>query len=72
MWREREVPLNASNLLLRGSSLKNTRWALGVVVYTGKDTKVMMNSPKAPFYLTLNLFLILSLIFTLILSRRWR
>lgn len=48
LWNGVEVPLSASNLLLRGSSLRNTRWALGVVVYTGKETKIVMNSRDAP------------------------
>ena len=44
----RSTPIENSNLLLRGSTLKNTNWAVGVVVFTGVDTKLMMNSKAAP------------------------
>ena len=37
-------PIDIDNVLLRGSSLRNTKWIYGVTVYTGHDTKVMMNS----------------------------
>lgn len=40
----KKIPLNVSNVVLRGCSLKNTEWARGVVVFTGHDTKLMMNS----------------------------
>lgn len=30
------VPLMADNLLLRGSRIKNTEWAIGCAVYTGE------------------------------------
>ncbi|KAL5208973.1 hypothetical protein ABZP36_004596 [Zizania latifolia] len=30
------------------AGLKNTAWAIGVAVYTGRDTKVMLNSSGAP------------------------
>jgi len=38
------TPTDAPNLLLRGCKVKNVSWAMGVVVYTGTDTKIMMNS----------------------------
>jgi phospholipid-transporting ATPase len=44
----RTVPVDQANVLLRGSSLKNTRWALGLVVYTGKETKIVKNARSAP------------------------
>lgn len=32
------------NILLRGAKLKNTNWVFGCVLYTGHETKLMMNS----------------------------
>lgn len=29
-------PLDAANLLLRGSTLRKTEWVIGVVVFTGE------------------------------------
>ena len=40
--------VDASSLLLRGSSLRNTKHAIGIVVYTGKETKLIMNSRRPP------------------------
>ena len=42
-----QVPLNADNFLLRGSQLRNTEYTYGVVVYTGHETKIMMNGQQA-------------------------
>ncbi|KAL0484641.1 phospholipid-transporting ATPase, partial [Acrasis kona] len=41
-------PLDVDNLLLRGSSLRNTDWIIGVVVFTGHETKLMKNTNKTP------------------------
>ena len=43
-----KIPVDPSNVLLRGCVLKNTRWVCGVAVFTGKDSKVMMNSTDPP------------------------
>ncbi|RWW64648.1 hypothetical protein BHE74_00028103 [Ensete ventricosum] len=44
----KRVSLGPSNIILRGCEIKNTAWAIGVVVYAGCDTKVMLNSSGAP------------------------
>ncbi|KAJ4310165.1 phospholipid transporting ATPase [Fusarium piperis] len=41
-------PITIDNLLLRGCNLRNTEWILGVVVYTGHDTKIMQNAGITP------------------------
>ncbi|XP_076446469.1 putative phospholipid-transporting ATPase IA isoform X4 [Babylonia areolata] len=45
---ESAVPLGPNQLLLRGSTLRNTGWIFGVVVYTGHQTKLMLNSTTTP------------------------
>jgi phospholipid-transporting ATPase len=47
--QDQQVGLDVSSLLLRGSTLRNTRWIVGAVVYTGRHTKLVMNSRGAPF-----------------------
>ena len=34
--------------MLRGAKLRNTAWIHGVVVYTGHETKLLLNSRKTP------------------------
>ncbi|KAF8395542.1 hypothetical protein HHK36_019490 [Tetracentron sinense] len=44
----KRVSLGPSNIVLRGCELKNTAWAIGIVVYAGRETKVMLNNSGAP------------------------
>jgi phospholipid-transporting ATPase len=41
-------PTGFNSLLLRGCVLKNTDYIYGIVVYTGHESKVMLNSKEAP------------------------
>ena len=47
------VPIQVSNVLLRGTVLRNTDWIIGIVINTGHDTKIMMSctatKPKTSF-----------------------
>ena len=47
----RKFPLEANNVLLRGCVLRNVRHIYGIVVYTGRETKVW--PPPAPARLVL-------------------
>lgn len=47
-----KIQMNIKNLLLRGSRLKNGSWAVGIVVSTGKDTKIMKNANQGTNKLT--------------------
>ncbi|XP_048231542.1 phospholipid-transporting ATPase 1 isoform X2 [Ricinus communis] len=44
----KRLSLGPSNIILRGCELKNTAWAIGIAVYCGRETKVMLNSSGAP------------------------
>ncbi|KAJ9077959.1 hypothetical protein DSO57_1011495 [Entomophthora muscae] len=42
------IPFNIKNVLLRGCVLKNTAYAIGLVLFTGSDTKIILNSSPTP------------------------
>ncbi|KAI7896450.1 uncharacterized protein EV154DRAFT_492260 [Mucor mucedo] len=44
----KKLPLDPGKLLLRGAQLRNTSWIYGLVVFTGHETKLMLNSSKKP------------------------
>ncbi|XP_063830250.1 probable phospholipid-transporting ATPase IM [Ostrinia nubilalis] len=69
-WRDQHFSLDNDKILLRGCVLRNTSWCYGVVVFAGKDTKLMQNSGKTKFKRTsidrlLN-FLIIGIVFFLL------
>lgn len=62
--------LDNDKVILRGCVLRNTQWCYGVVIFAGKDTKLMQNSGKTKFKRTsidrlLNL-LIIGIVFFLL------
>ncbi|RCH81404.1 hypothetical protein CU097_000194, partial [Rhizopus azygosporus] len=45
---EKADAVTYNNILLRGCVLRNTKWAIGIVVYTGSETKIMLNTGRTP------------------------
>lgn len=43
----KSLSLGPENMFLRGSMLRNTEAAFGIVIFTGHETKVMQNAAKA-------------------------
>ena len=41
-------PVDLQMTLLRGTVLRNTGWVIGIVLFTGQDTKIVMNSGGTP------------------------
>ncbi|PIA47079.1 hypothetical protein AQUCO_01400049v1 [Aquilegia coerulea] len=46
--QKQTLPLSPNQILLRGCSLRNTEYIVAVVIFTGHETKVMMNSMNVP------------------------
>ena len=44
-----KISLDTENIVLRGMSLRNTDYAIGIVIFTGHETKVMKNSAQAKY-----------------------
>jgi phospholipid-translocating ATPase len=42
------IPVDIKNLGLRGTTLRNTEYILGIAVYTGHSTKIMKNAKNPP------------------------
>jgi len=46
--RDTPVSVGFDSMILRGSQLKNTHWIDGLVVYAGKETKLIMSANHTP------------------------
>jgi magnesium-transporting ATPase (P-type) len=44
----KNLPLDNSNTALQATTLKNAKWVIGAVVYTGNQTKIGMNKTTPP------------------------
>ena len=48
-WSEsKKVPIGIDNLVLRGHVVRNTHWAIAIVLYTGTESKIIQNSSETP------------------------
>lgn len=45
---EETFAVDMQNVLLRGTVLRNTKWVIGVIIYTGADSRIVMNSGGTP------------------------
>ncbi|KAG8890252.1 hypothetical protein FRB98_000163 [Tulasnella sp. 332] len=46
--QEKLEPVTINEMLLRGCAVRNTNWIIGLVVFTGADTKIMLNGGATP------------------------
>ncbi|KAG0019775.1 hypothetical protein BGZ81_009610 [Podila clonocystis] len=47
-YKETTIPIDINNMLLRGHVIRNTYWVIAVIVATGTETKIMLNSGETP------------------------
>ena len=64
---DKVCPLSMENMILRGSDLKSSEWTLGLVIYTGPDTRIALNGSniqlkRSRVEKTLNSMLVLILV----------
>lgn len=49
LQNKKKISLGAENMILRGCKLRNTEHVFGLAVFTGHDSKIMMNSQSAKY-----------------------
>eukprot|EP01084_Bolivina_argentea_P041622 76815_1 len=47
--RTEPIPLGMNQFILRGCSLRNTNWIIGIVVFTGVETKISLNNKQTAY-----------------------
>ncbi|CAG8477212.1 195_t:CDS:10 [Ambispora gerdemannii] len=45
---KKSISLDINNLLLRAHIIRNTEWVIAVTIFTGVETKIMLNSGETP------------------------
>ncbi|CAG8488568.1 5169_t:CDS:10, partial [Diversispora eburnea] len=45
---KKTISIDINNLLLRAHVIRNTEWVIAITVYTGVETKIMLNSGETP------------------------
>lgn len=71
---EETLPLTNNEIIYRGSVLRNTPYAVGVIIYSGEECKIRMNANKTPrikapaLQSVVNQVVVLIVIFVLILA----
>ncbi|KAI0034026.1 phospholipid-translocating P-type ATPase [Vararia minispora EC-137] len=48
VYKGERSAVDTNQVLLRGTVLRNTQWVIGVVMYTGYDTKLVLNAGGTP------------------------
>ena len=43
------TPVGMNQFILRGCTLRNTDWIIGIVVFTGVETKISLNNKETKF-----------------------
>jgi len=71
MWNDETYSLDNEKILLRGCVLRNTAWCYGLVLFAGRDTKLMMNSGRTKFKRT-HIDRLMNKIIIGVRHRRWR
>ena len=71
--RNTKIPLSDKFLLMKGAKLRNTKWVTGAVVFTGRQTKLMLNTNKgrnkqSRIELVMNRLIIAIIIFQIIIA----